>query len=299
MFGRWTAMQLFMVSGSVGLGGVVLVLLLVFGAPAWILALIFIGMVLVAAEVAFRISRSAQIWVAFLLRPREWRANASHRVSTRSEGTVQDMIRVAAVLGPYVQMMDGTVAMLLAVEPPPTSCMSAEEKERVCRAFQQALVRAARSGVELFVYADLQPDLYRVEAERHCELLAAWPADDPFAQLYKERIDYHWHFGYFTARRVAYHIRLSLADMAVLGEQRTPVEYLRTVADGVIQDLQNAGLRLAELSPEPLRDLMICQLDPATWWQAEPARGVAWDWPAGQETTTEGREGAIQASASQ
>lgn len=252
-----------------------------------------LGWLLTAAtvlQITWGLTRRVNLVLQYGCRPRERQADASRPVTATSEDTLQDLIKVQASEGTMATFLDGSLAVFLEIRPGPTRCLSSEQQARLCRRLEQTLLNLSETGVEMTVYADLDPDLNRAEVDRQTELLAAWPEASGLRRLVGMRMEHHWWLAEQEARRSTYHVRLTLRPerLPLAREQETPEErmeraldYLRRVGQNVAEELGGEGTRVIPLSPEGLRDLAARQLDPAGWRQVEPVAGTAWRWPVG------------------
>lgn len=292
LFGGLTITQLFLIAPAVAVG-VLANFGLLMRRPLlweWYSVAISLAVTIYCLEISHRLRRRITLATVFALRPRWRRSDASKPVTAHSNETVQDLVKVQACSGPFVQFLDGSVAMVLRITPPPSVCASPQQEETVRLRFQKVLKRAAQAGAEVMIYQEVEPDLNRSEIDRNLARAERLLVEAGLRRLVTERQHYHGEVATEWGRRVAYHIRLAIrpeqalfAATAETEAERTEavLTHLRDIGMGIAGEIGHDGVKVQPLGPEGVRNLMARQLDPAGWLMSEPVRGTDWAWAAG------------------
>lgn len=304
LFAGLTITQVFFMAPVIAVGVFGNLGLLLRKPPLWEWYSIALSLVVtvVCLEITHNLRRRLTLTAVFRLRPRWRKSDASKPVTAHSQDTVQDLVKVEACSGPFVQFVDGRLAMILRIQPPPTVCTAPEDAESLRLRFQRALKRAAQAGAEVMIYQEVEPDLNRSEMDRNMGLAEKLPLESGLRLLVTQRQHFHGEVALEWGRRLAYHVRLSIrpdqvpvAASADTEAERTEavLNHLRDVAMGMAEEIGHDGLKVQPLGSEGVRNLMARQLDPAGWRMTEPVQGTEWAWAAGAKQPVMGEPAQI------
>lgn len=281
-------------TGTVGVmvGGLVVILVMLMKRQSpWQMLATFAAMVVLASQITFSWYRRLSRWIAYRARPRKLAADMRREVTVGSDQTVQDLVKVQACTGPFVEFLDGSYAMVLRIQPQPTGSLSQLELTVIRQRFQAVLKRVASANVEMAIYTDVEPDLNRPEIARQRSLAQRWPVGSGIRRIMEARLSYHEAYALLHCRRTAFHMRLSIQPEHVhLAQQpKSPEEhanqvvaYLREIGMGVAGELKTVGVKVHFLGPDGIRDLAAKQCDPAGWVVTDPPQRTNWAYPIGE-----------------
>lgn len=288
--GRWTLLQLLSAVILVVSSGMGAIIMMMFRADGWKIALVVAVAWSITAEILFGLRRQLARATRWAFRARWRRADASRPGAVAKDETVQDLFPVHAVSGPFLSLPDGQLAMVLRIQPPPTQCLSEIQREVLRGRFQAALRRAAQRQVEVALYTEVIPDLDRPQHERLLHLAHRLPAESGLRHIAQARLQHHAQFAQEVGHVTVHHMRLSVSPQHVVtgagNQAESMMDHLREVGMAIAEELRVSGQRVQFLAPEALRDLAARQLDPHGWRQTEPPRGTDWAWPVGDERRT-------------
>lgn len=278
--------------GVIVLGLVIVLFMLMKRQSGWHMLATFAAVIVLAAQISFNWYRRLSRWIAYRVRPRELITDMRRAVTLGSDQTVQDLVKIQACTGPFIEFMDGYYAMVLRMQPQPTGTLSQLELTVIRQRFQAVLKRVTAAKVEMAIYTDVEPDLNRPELARLRSLTRRWPASSGVRRIMEVRLNYHEAYAAQLGRRTTFHVRLAILPehVPVAQQPKNPEEhaaqvvaYLREIGMGIAGELRSAGVKVHFLGPAGIRDVCTKQWDPAGWAMADPPQQTNWAYPIGEE----------------